>query len=196
MVFYRFCRYVCLIFFRLYFNISVEGLPNLYSLKKGGVLIANHKSYLDPIFMGLFIKNRRLFFMAKKELFNIPMLKTIIKKLGAFPVDRGRHDVLALRNAIDLIKSGELVAMFPQGCRCKKIEDKEPKTGFVKISIASGGYVVPCALKYFGYMFRSRVKVVFGKPISFTKNEEIDFLEMKAIRKSCWDEVLRLYHEI
>lgn len=197
MGFYKFSRYFCLFFFRLYFKIKVKGVENVESVNSGIVLISNHQSYLDPVFLGLFLK-RRLFFMAKKELFCVPVLKGLILKLGAFPIERGKNDTKAFKTAEQIVKKGKILAMFPQGHRSKNINSLKPKTGFLRIALNSDAKVVPCSLFYRGYFPRSRVLINFLEPIDlkeFAKKENVDFKnikfkEAKRLTFKVWQNIL------
>ena len=200
MGFYEFSRYFSLFFFSLYFNFNVSGVENLEDEKSRLILISNHKSYLDPVFLGLFLK-RRLFFMAKKELFSVPILKGLILKLGAFPIERGKNDKEGIKKAVDIVKKGKILAMFPQGHRSKNICLLRPKTGFLRIALNSNAKIVPCSLFYNGYFPRSRVLIDFEKPISLlelAKNEQINFKDanfkdIKRLTFKIWQKVLNLH---
>ena len=83
--------------------------------KQGGLLLlANHTSDLDPVLVQG-ATNRQVFFMAKDELFQMPVLGKVIRWFQAFPVKRGEPDRGSIRLAVDLIKSGEVVCVFPEG---------------------------------------------------------------------------------
>lgn len=84
----------------------------------GYLLCANHISNLDPVIIVSSFKNK-VSFMAKKELFKVPFISSVIKIFGAFPVDRGSVDLGAMKKAISLLEEKNTVGMFPQGTRCK-----------------------------------------------------------------------------
>jgi 1-acyl-sn-glycerol-3-phosphate acyltransferase len=97
-------------------GIKVVGAQN--EPDDGGFLVcSNHTSATDPIVICYAFRKNQIRFMAKKELFKIPLLATLIRVLGAFPVDRGAGDVGAIRHAVDILKSGESSGIFPQGHR-------------------------------------------------------------------------------
>lgn len=162
MNFYRFTQVFLKFLFRIYFRMKFYGLEELNEKSSNFLLISNHKSYLDVFVLGLFF-NREVFFMAKKELFRYPIFKNIIKKLGAFSVDRGSSEggALAIKKAVEILKRGDVVAMFPEGgIYDVENELKKPKTGFVRIALASNAGVVPCSIKY---------KPIFPKFIRFRR---------------------------
>jgi 1-acyl-sn-glycerol-3-phosphate acyltransferase len=83
--------------------------------RSGGVLIlANHRADVDPMLVQIACP-RNIHFMGKSELFDIPVLGWVLRLLGVFPVKRGEPDRAALRLAVDLLKMGEPVCVFPEG---------------------------------------------------------------------------------
>ena len=97
------------------FRIRVEGAEN--EPTEGGYLAcSNHISFFDVIVMAVATK-RQIRFMAKKELFGIPILGKLITALGAFPVDRKGNSAGSIKKSISLLESGEVVGMFLQGHR-------------------------------------------------------------------------------
>ncbi|MGI5897197.1 MAG: lysophospholipid acyltransferase family protein [Oscillospiraceae bacterium] len=184
MSFYQFARHVCTALLYVAFNYKVEGLENLP--KDGGfVLCSNHRSYLDPVFLALRVK-RQLNFMAKEELFQVKVLGPIIKKLGAFPVARGKGDTGAVDFAIQTIKDGKVMTMFPEGTRSKTGELLKFKSGAVVIAAQSQGSIVPACIDFKGKLrFRRRVTVRFGKPISCEELhlDSLDKHSLKAARE-------------
>ena len=94
----------------------------------GALLCANHVSYIDPPALGGGCP-RPVRFMAKSELFKLPVLGFLIRRVGAFPVKRGTADRTALRKAVELLESGEIVGMFPEGTRSLDGKLQEPELG-------------------------------------------------------------------
>ena len=109
--------------------------------------------------------------MAKKELFKIPLLNSLIKTMGAFPVDRSGADVGAIRNMMKLLESGESTGMFPQGTRHPKEYPRATavKSGVGMIASHTGATVVPVFLyqKNFKHRIFKKTIVTIGKPIPF-----------------------------
>jgi 1-acyl-sn-glycerol-3-phosphate acyltransferase len=150
------------------FRLESHGVENLPA--GGFVLAANHFSNFDPWPLGLPLwPSRQLFFMAKAELFN-PVLGPPLRAGGAFPVRRGEADVEAVQRAVEICRSGGVVAMFPEGTRerkglRKKFEHK-PRTGSARIALSAGVPLVPAALKGTDRLSRfAKLEVAYGEPV-------------------------------
>lgn len=162
-------RAVCRVFGR-WEVIGRENIP-----QSGGVLLcANHTSYIDPPALGAGCR-RKVHFMAKEPLFRVPVLGFLIRRVGAFPVRQHSADRSALRTAVDLLKSGKVVGMFPEGTRNPNpgtLMPAEPGVGM--IVLMSRAAVVPVALinthkllpPHSSFLRFTRIKVVYGKPVS------------------------------
>lgn len=169
MKFYTFCKKFLNSFFMALFKIEVIGaqnVPNDVPL----LICSNHLSNWDPVLLGVAF-DRQIRFMAKKELFKIPLLSSLIKLFGAFPVNRGTADPSSLKTAIKLLKDGECVGLFPQGKRYKKQDPKntEIKNGAGMILYRSHADVLPVSIKTKNYSilpFR-KVYITIGKPIAY-----------------------------
>jgi 1-acyl-sn-glycerol-3-phosphate acyltransferase len=160
------------------FRLRARGLEHL---PEGGfVLAANHTSNFDPWPLGMpLFPRRHLRFMAKSELFN-PILKPILVSGGAFPVRRGQADLEAIRRAVELVRDGEIVVMFPEGTRRKKGLRKkhEPRahTGAARIALTAGSPLVPAAIKGTDQLSRlAPLRVAYGSPVPLDdlRGEEI-----------------------
>ncbi len=134
-MFYRFIYFLIRIIATPLFRIRVHGIENIPKDEKY-IICANHKSFLDPIFVALAI-NRQVHFIAKKELFDIPILKNILKKLNAIPAQRDGKDLSVLRDSIKLIKNGKILGIFPEGTRVKEIKRENIKDGAGYIALKS-----------------------------------------------------------
>jgi 1-acyl-sn-glycerol-3-phosphate acyltransferase len=145
---------------------GVEHVP-----RDGGfVLAANHVSNFDPWPLGLpLFPARYLRFMGKAELFWWP-LSSFIEAAGAFKVRRGRGDTEAVATAVDLVRSGEIVVMFPEGTRQKKGLAKKHQarahTGAARIARDADAPLVPAAIKGTDRLLRlGKLKVAYGDPM-------------------------------
>ncbi|GED66643.1 1-acyl-sn-glycerol-3-phosphate acyltransferase [Brevibacillus reuszeri] len=134
------------------------------------ILCANHISNWDPPMLGSGI-DRQVKFMAKEELFRIPVLNFLLIKFGAFPVKRGAGDRAAIRSTLKLLEEGQILGIFPEGARSKTGEPGEAKPGTAMFALKSQAAVVPVAIIGPYRMFRP-VKIVYGKPIDMSALRE------------------------
>ena len=172
---------------------NLERIP-----KDGGLLIcANHISAFDVISIAA-TSPRQITFIAKKELFSIPILGSLIKALGAVKVDRGNNDVGAIRTAVNKAKSGSAVAIFPQGHRYPKVDPATTpiKNGAAMIAYHAGCAVLPVYIQTKKAKFRlfKRVDVFYGDPIPF---DQLGFTtggkdDYEAVTKRVFDDILAL----
>jgi 1-acyl-sn-glycerol-3-phosphate acyltransferase len=170
--FYRFTAAIIRTILRLNGGYEVRGKENIPA--DGGVLVAaNHISYLDPPFLGA-VMPRRATFMARKGLFDIPVLSWMIRNT-AFPVDRERTRPSTIKETVRRLKNGELIVIFPEGRRNETGDIAEGKRGVGMIVSLSKAPVVPAlivgtdmALKVDAkWLSRARVTVIFGEPIYY-----------------------------
>ena len=111
------------------------------------IVCANHISNYDPIITALCIK-APVSYMAKAELFRIPVLRSIVKLFGAYPVERDKADVSSIKNTISLLQNGAVIGMFPQGRRAKgKIpHEGRFKNGFAMMALKANVGVLPITI--------------------------------------------------
>jgi len=99
---------------KIIFPYTVEGLETLP--RERVLLCPNHASNLDPVLIAVSLPvNYRCHFMGKEELFRNPILNWVFRKVGGFPVSRGNTDVQAIKTAIQILKSGDNLLIFPEG---------------------------------------------------------------------------------
>ena len=105
------------------FNIRVIGAEK--EPDEGGFMVcANHTSATDPVVLCYAFRKHQVRFMAKKELFKVPVVNWIVGLLGAFPVDRGGNDVGAIKKSVAMLKDGECMGIFPQGHRYPAVDPR------------------------------------------------------------------------
>jgi len=165
-MFYRFARLICRIVLALLRRWEVLGAENL-PVAGGVVLVANHVSYWDPVVVGCAF-DRQVHFMAKAELFKIPLLGAVIRALGAFPVRRDKSDRNAVRIAVRLLKEGKVVGVFPEGARSQTGELMRPHLGAAMLAFKAGAPMLPVAVAGTKGIL-GKVKVHVGRPILTTE---------------------------
>ncbi|HUO57635.1 MAG TPA: lysophospholipid acyltransferase family protein [bacterium] len=103
-------------FISLYFKTRGNGVGNIPAAGPF-VVVSNHASFLDPYLIGYTSKEREVGFMAKEELFRVPVFGSIIQYCGAFPVRRGSYDEEAIQKFHDFLHSGKPLVIFAEGTR-------------------------------------------------------------------------------
>ncbi|WNB93707.1 lysophospholipid acyltransferase family protein [Bacillus sp. NEB1478] len=172
---YSFGKWLCGTYFKAVYKPEIIGVENMP--ETGGILLcANHIHNFDPPLVGV-ASPRDVHFMAKAEIFSIPVLKSILPRVNAFPVKRGMSDKTALKTGIQLLKNGKVFGLFPEGTRSKTGEIGEGLAGAGFFALKSEAHIVPCAIVG-QYKRGKKLKVIFGKPIDFT-----DLREQKASAK-------------
>ena len=161
-------------FFRFVMRLNPQGIENIP--EDGGILFcSNHIGALDVIAIAA-CTNRQISFVAKKELFSIPLLGKLITVLGAIKIDRSGNDVGAIKASISAAENGGAVAIFPQGHRYPGINPATtPKrNGAALIAYRSGCDVIPVCIqmKNGKYGLFRKIDVVFGGKI---ENSKFDF---------------------
>ena len=130
--------------FRFLFRGQTTGISNLP--KTGGVVVvSNHGSHLDPPILGHAL-GRPVAFMAKTELFKVPILSSIISACGAYPVKRGAGDREALRTASNRLIEGWATGVFLDGTRQENGRVNDPKAGAALLSARTGCSILPVAI--------------------------------------------------
>jgi 1-acyl-sn-glycerol-3-phosphate acyltransferase len=160
-------------FARLVWRLEVHGAPNV-PLEGAAIIAPNHLSLLDPPLIGCACP-RELRFIAKAELFRYGLFSKLIRRLGAFPVERGTADVGAIKTALRFLNDGRAVIIFIEGTRGKGEHLLPPTPGVTLLARQSGAPVVPTAIvgseqawrKGAKLPRRAQVKVAFGEPVRY-----------------------------
>ena len=170
------------ILWHIWFRLEFRGKENVP--KKGPfVFCSNHVSGLDPTIVCLGVPPRiKLRFIGKAELFENPFLRILFEKgLGCFPIERGTADMNALDKAINIVKDGGVLAIFPEGTRSPDGSLLRFKSGMSLIVQQTKADVLPCNITYMnGKKFRSHVIVNVGEVIPF---ETLGFSDAQSPRE-------------
>lgn len=139
--------------------------------RRGGyVLFSNHISATDPVYiLTSRFWGRRMLVFAKEELFHKNVLLTwYLKYMGGIPVSRGKGDSAVIMRAVEKVRSGRSLLVFPEGTRSRTGELQRLKSGAFLVAGAAGVPLVPCRILYQGGRPRlfGRVVVAFGRPLS------------------------------
>jgi len=146
------------------------------------ILVAPHRTWIDPVYLALAASPKPFTFMAKKELFKNPILSWIIRHANAFPVDRANPGPSAIKTPVKILKNGDLSLMiFPTGTR----HSNEIKGGAATIAKLSGVPIIPAVyqgpMTLSGLLKRKKVTVRFGDPITIDRTLKLSKENLKAI---------------
>ena len=185
------------LFCKTYYKVEYIGLENI-ERNDGFIIAPNHITEFDPLLIAMASK-RLFYYIGKYELFKNPILAKAITGLNGFPVMRGKGDMRAINYAVELIRRGEVLCIFPEGTRSVDGTPKTAKSGVGYIARHSKCDVIPTAI----YMENkdkkgSKVIVKFGEPIRY---DDMGFTdggktsENKRVAKRVMDEIVRLWEE-
>ena len=174
---YAILKPIAVALMRLFFRLEVVS-PGLVPATGPVLIVSNHVSVLDPPFVGA-AAPRPLFFMAKEELFRIPLFGRLIRALNARPVRRDGSDTRALKAALAQLEEGRALLVFPEGTRGEEGQPlREGKAGVGMLAVLSGAPVVPVYVSGTGAALPrgrsvprpARVRVTFGPPLHFKRD--------------------------
>ncbi len=175
---YRWSHRITNFVLNLFGKLESHGNENIP--KQGGALIlCNHVSYFDPFIVGS-AANRELHFMARHDSFEMPLIGPVITAHNAYPVKRGTADRAALRHTISLLKSGNVVLIFPEGTRSVDGTLGKPHGGVSFIAQNADVPAIPAYIKgtilprNAKWIHPAQLTVTFGTPIDFTEVRQIE----------------------
>ena len=166
--------------------------------KTGALIIAsNHVSYADPPMVGA-ATARELHFLAKQELFRVPLFGALIGSVNAIPIRRGMADLTGMARALEVLKQGRALLMFPEGTRARDGELHPARPGIGMLAVASDAVIQPAYIsgsdRPRGWLTRrQRVRVWFGiaRPWKDYVAPEVDLTPGRALYQSVGDAVMR-----
>ena len=163
---YRLARAFFKFYFKVFNRTRFKGLENVVT--DGPLIVyANHFSDCD-VFLISAAFDRVIRFMAKKSLFETPIVRKAVKAYRAFPVDRDGNDLAAIKTAFKILKSGGVLGIFPEGTRIRNGKVSDPKGGFAMIAYKTKTTVQPVHLKYKRkFLLFNSIDVIVGKPIKW-----------------------------
>lgn len=133
-------------------------------VKGAAIICGNHTANIDSVLVVLALGDKKQYAaMAKKELFQVPILKHLLKAFGAYPVSRGDNDINAIRYSLKALKNDEKLIIFPEGTRVKPGMKSEPKSGSAMLALKAKVPIVPVYITPGRKAFRG-CTVTFGDP--------------------------------
>ena len=175
-------RGLCRCVFRIWGGLESVGEENIP--ETGGVILApNHISYADPPAVSCGTC-RQVHFMAKEELFKVPIIGTLIRKAGCFPVRRGKPDRSALKRAIEMLGEGKVVCVFPEGTRSPDGGLRDAELGIGLIALKSKAPIVPAVAIGTDKLLPPHAKRPHHHPVKIVYGEPLTFPDLYGIRES------------
>jgi len=194
----RLFYYIC----RAAFRLRIEGRE--HERTTGPLIIAgNHASILDPPLIGMCLR-RQSAYMAKEELFAVPILGPWLRSIGSFPVRRGTPDRKAIRRSLEVLERGGVLVIFPEGTRSVDGRLRDPEPGAAMVALRTGVPVLPAAVvnshrilpKGARWPRFEQVTVRFGPPLTAPKIEgRLDHATMEQWGRRIMNEIERMLPE-
>ena len=166
--------FLSLIFFKILFRLEAKGKENIPRIG-GFILASNHSSYLDPVLLAVSSCPRQLNFMARHDLFTIPIFGAFIRNARAFPVKRDSADIAGIKESLRRLKQTGGLLVFPEGGRSVGQMGMKVESGIGFIAAKSQVPVVPVFINGAGkalgrnarFVKPAKIKIYFGKPTYF-----------------------------
>lgn len=175
-------KFLLQIFYRIEFR-GVENIPHQGAV----ILCSNHISNLDPIVMGIGVMHRKVHYMAKEELFRIPVVSFFVRKFGAFPVKRGLNDRQALKLALQTLRNQHVLGIFPEGTRSKTGKLGKGHVGAAMFAMRTDAVVIPVAI-IGPYRLFGRLKCIYGAPLDLSEYKDGEATRDRA--REATDEIM------
>ena len=162
---------------------DVQGERYRQKVRGGVLVVANHSSMSDPIFMWALLWYRRVFFLAAEAVMKNPIVAFLLRGCGCIKIDRNISDIEAVRKAVDTLKDRRCVAMFPQGGIRQDEEFSQIKSGAILIALRAGAPILPVYSNRKNKPWYRPTTVVMGQPLDcaeFCKKKMPSMAEIEA----------------
>lgn len=173
--------------------VGKENLPK----DENYVLVGPHRTWFEPMYFAMGAWPKRFAFMAKKELFKNPVLRYILEKANAFPVDRDNPGPSAIKTPVKTLKNTDLsVMIFPSGSRYSD----ELKGGAALIAKMAKVQIVPAVyqgpLSFWGLWTKRRVTIAYGEPIDISDIKKMDKTGVEEVERRMQEAFKKLDNQI
>lgn len=197
-MFYRLIRFFLRILLPLLARWQVTGMENV-PVEGCLIIAANHLHFLDPVVLSAAMP-RQIFFMAKAELFQTPILALLARLYGAFSVRRGEIDRHALRQSTNVLEARQALGIFPEGTRSRSAHLQRARDGIALIALWADAPILPVAISGTEKVFpalkrlrRATVRVAIGEPFTLPSCEgQISRHQLSGLT----DEIMRRIAEL
>lgn len=195
---FKLARLIPMVYFKVFHRIEFHGRENVPAT--GPVIIAsNHISFYDPIIVGTGV-DRDIEFMAWEKLFTIPVLRSVIRFFGAFPVELTSADKSAYINAISTLFKNKALIIFPEGERSGDGKVKNLKSGIARLALKTNARIVPVTIVGAYETFSrhrllprpGKISVYYHKPITIDKHEFADINARNEFFKKVTNQVMNV----
>ncbi len=195
--FYKFARAVVTPIFKWLLPVKFVGFENIN--KEGGYIVcANHTSISDPFFL-ITVFKRQINFMAKGELFKIPVVAGVLRSAGVFAVERGRGDMEAIHTAEKIVEDGHILGIFPEGTRYRTGAPRKAKSGIAYVAMRTKADILPVSFYREGkFNIFKKTTVRCGDVIPFEEivdHSESDRANLKKIVSRVTNEITELWEK-
>jgi 1-acyl-sn-glycerol-3-phosphate acyltransferase len=177
---YKLAHFILEIILIIFYRRRIYGKENI---PKDGpfIICSNHIKWIDPVVVGCaFPRRLKVYFMAKEELFRRRFIAYILKKVGAYPVNRKIADYSAIRRSFQLLSENKVIGLFPEGTRSKTGRLQKAQDGAALIASRDSLPVVPVAIEG-PYRIFHPLSVRIGAPFCLEKLEYNSRAEKKAL---------------
>lgn len=198
---YRFARWVFRNWWTRLYGFKSFGWE-LVPAQSGCLIVCNHVSFMDAGAIGTGLPHREVRFLSKEELFRRPWSRMLLRAWGAFPVARGAHDGRSMETAIELLRAGEVVGMFPEGTRSRNGQMGEWHIGLAVMASAAQVPIIPTAVINTHSTLEVRhgrpggppVHIRYGTPITVGPN--LQRADLESVRTQARDAVAAMLAEM
>ncbi|WP_067934702.1 lysophospholipid acyltransferase family protein [Alicyclobacillus kakegawensis] len=182
----------CLVrlYYRVFYRVRIIGRHRLWRLQQGPLLVAgNHVSMNDPVLLSAFL-SPSIRFMAKEELFRVPGVSWLIRRMGAFPVHRRGIGIGAIRTGLRILEQQGVVGIFPEGTRNRGQGLLPAKPGVGFLAVRTGSVILPVAIALHPRWVFRRNYILIGRPIVVRPYERADYRALSRQVMAVVDDLL------
>lgn len=185
---YKFLLAIVSVLIKIIYRVRVNGIENLKD-DEPIIISANHIHIFDPVILATLTK-KQIFFLSKKEIFEKKLLAKFFIKLGVIPIDRENTDLKAIKSCFRVIRSGNILGIFPEGTRVKTIDIKNMKKGVALIALKNKVNIIPIHIEG-TYKIFSKITVDIYPMIEISNFENME--DSEAIDKLTEELFYKIY---